>query len=89
MTENQARLITGESPTEHAAQILWFTGREKAKRMVAWMIGELTTQPHTFAVYTALAFWVAVFGRLGDGIEPLEPSPRRLAALKCIEERMR
>lgn len=87
MTDNEARQFTGESPTETAAMLLWFTGRAWARKLVAFQIRSLCnfTKPPA----RAIAFWATALLKLEDleSADRMMPSPRRLAAFKSMEAR--
>lgn len=87
MTDNEAQLFTGQSPTDTAAQLLWYTGRPWAVKLVVFQIRSECARANP--VPLAIAFWAAVLMRLN--IYPAEraipPNPRQLAAFKSVEAR--
>lgn len=90
MTENEARLLLGKSPTETAAALLWFTGRPWALKLAVFQCRELCARSMLgYSTVWSLSFWASVAQRLSEdeSLTALEPSPRTLAALKSIERR--
>lgn len=87
MTENEARHLLGRSPTETAAQLLWFTGRPWALKLAVFQIRSLCNFSKPPAL--AIGFWSAVLMRLDSDFElgRLEPAGMQLARFKSIEAR--
>lgn len=88
MTENEAKQLLGRSPTETAAQLLWFTGRPWAKKLATFQLRSLCnfTKPPVLAI----GFWAAVLMRLDMAtadMPALEPKGMELARFKSIERR--
>lgn len=84
MTENEARCLLGQSPTETAAQMLWAFGREKAKRIVAGRISIIVHMSAPLSI--GASFWSTVLRRL-DTIDPISYAvgPFEMARLQQLE----
>lgn len=85
MTENEARHMLTQSPTETAAEMLWFLGRGKAQKLAADRVTLHATmkKPHAMAV----AFWGTVMRHLeAMTLDPIKsPSDFAAARLQQLE----